>query len=137
VISLLAAGVVVAACIRNAGAVARWIVEEGYGTRAHPVLVLAAGERWADESLRPAVEDAIGAGAVLEYLRQADLPLSAEASVIANLYRSIVDLDEAVRACASARELQAIGYGRDVDDAVALDVDGHVPVLRDGAFTIA
>ena len=40
------AGVVVAGCLRNATAVARWLTSEGFGTDARPVAVIAAGERW-------------------------------------------------------------------------------------------
>ena len=45
----------VAACLRNAEAVADWLD----GRFPHParVAVVAAGERWPDDSLRPAVED--------------------------------------------------------------------------------
>ncbi len=52
-----AGAVVVAACLRNAGAVGRWLVAGGYGASAHPVLIMAAGERRSDGSLRPALED--------------------------------------------------------------------------------
>ena len=56
----------VAACLRNAGPVAEWLD----GRFPHParVAVVAAGERWPDDSLRPAVEDLWGAGAVLSAL---------------------------------------------------------------------
>lgn len=63
--------VVLAACLRNAAAVAGWLVRQGYGTEQLPVGVVAAGERWPDGSLRPAVEDLLGAGAVLDGLRRA------------------------------------------------------------------
>lgn len=49
--------------------------------------------------------------------------------------RSEPDLVGAIRASGSGREPEAIGYGRDVDDAIAIDAHGHVPVLRGGAFT--
>ncbi len=45
---------VVAACLRNITAVGSWLTGRGYGSTAHPVAVIAAGERWPDGSLRPA-----------------------------------------------------------------------------------
>src|SRR5215210_7299132 len=44
------AAVVVAACLRNARAVGEWLRGDA------PVTVVAAGERWPDGSLRPALE---------------------------------------------------------------------------------
>jgi 2-phosphosulfolactate phosphatase len=49
------------ACLRNAAAVAAWLNRQGSDART--VAVLAAGERWPGGGLRPAAEDAWGAGA--------------------------------------------------------------------------
>jgi hypothetical protein len=49
-------------------------------------------------------------------------------------YEATVDVGEAIRASASALELKATGFSSDVD--VELDVDAHVAVLADGAFTL-
>jgi 2-phosphosulfolactate phosphatase len=57
-----AGGPVVAGCLRNAAAVARHVAG------ARDVLVLPAGERWDDGSIRFAYEDLVGAGAVVDRL---------------------------------------------------------------------
>ena len=61
---------VITACARNGAAVARAIRDAGW-TR---VAVIAAGEQWEDKSLRPALEDLWGAGAVLSELRDSVSP---------------------------------------------------------------
>ena len=54
-----AKALVVGAWLRNATACAEWVVKAVRG----PVAVVAAGERWPGDMLRPAVEDLWGAGA--------------------------------------------------------------------------
>ncbi|HXR22167.1 MAG TPA: 2-phosphosulfolactate phosphatase [Acidimicrobiales bacterium] len=134
-IAAAANGVVVAACLRNAAAAAAWVLRSGYGTRKRPIAVIAAGERWPDGSLRPALEDGLGAGAVLHHLLLAGCELSAEAAAMATTYKASVDVGGAVRASASALELTATSFSSDVDLAIESDVDAHVPVLTAGAFT--
>lgn len=51
---------VLAGCLRNAAAVGAW-ADKADG----PVTVIACGETWPDGSLRPALEDLLGAGAIL------------------------------------------------------------------------
>jgi len=126
---------VVAACLRNASAVGRWLLAQGYGNPGRPAVVLASGERWPDGSLRPALEDALGAGAVLGHLRSAGCALSAEAASMATLYEATGDVEGAIRSCGSARQLMGAGYGADVDVAAEVDSDQIVPVVKDGAFS--
>jgi 2-phosphosulfolactate phosphatase len=122
---------VVGACLRNAPAVAR-ALREGPGR----VCVVAAGERWADGGLRPAVEDLWGAGAVLSGLGTDGASPEAEVAVAA--FRSVRDrLAAVLRGCASGRELVEDGFGGDVDLAAAYDVSQVVPVLEGDAFTDA
>jgi 2-phosphosulfolactate phosphatase len=129
-----AGAVVIAACLRNAAAVGGWLLAHGYGIPGHPVLIVASGEQWPDRSLRPALEDALGAGAVLAHLRAGGRTLSAEARATAAMFESTDDVEAALRSCGSARRLVEAGYGDDVDAAAPLDCDRAVPVLRDGAF---
>lgn len=124
---------VVAGCLRNAGAVAAWLLGRGFGTPARPLSVVAAGERWPDGSLRPAREDWLGAGVLLGHLADAGRRL-APAAAAAAVAAAVPDLPGAVRASLSAGELRTGGWAADVEMAVAVDADGHVPVLRRGAF---
>lgn len=126
---------VVAACLRNATAVAAWLREQGHGTADTPVGVVAAGERWPDGSLRPCVEDLLGAAMVLDGLAAAGTALSVEAAVTLAALAALPDPVAAVRGCASADELRDRGFAADVDLAVAVDVSATVPRLRSGAFT--
>jgi 2-phosphosulfolactate phosphatase len=119
--------VVLTGCLRNARAVAKAADALG-GT----VGVVAAGERWPDGGLRPALEDLLGAGAILAHLR--GRTRSPEAQAAAGIARSL-DPAEQLPDCASGRELIAAGYEQDVRIAAELDVSPVVPLLRGGTFT--
>ena len=98
-----------------------------------PIAVIAAGERWgtADGPLRPAVEDLIGAGAVLAALDPSAAmsapncspeAAAARAAFVAarpRLYQSLCD-------CASGRELLSRGWEDDVATSAAHDVSTAV-----------
>jgi 2-phosphosulfolactate phosphatase len=97
------------------------------------VTVLACGERWADDdTLRVALEDYLGAGAILAGLGEG---LSPEAEVCAAAFRAARPrFRELLRDCGSGRELRERAYGSDVEHAAGIDTFDVVPVLRDGAF---
>jgi 2-phosphosulfolactate phosphatase len=127
---------VVGAALRNASAVGRWLAGLDPETR---VLVVPSGERWPDGSLRPAVEDLWGAGAVLAALVDAgsgaDAGLSAEARFAAAAWRAVAPRPaEELAACASGQELLEAGYADDVTVAAEVDASDAVPVLEDGAY---
>ncbi|MEC3917865.1 2-phosphosulfolactate phosphatase [Nocardia sp. CDC160] len=130
---------VIAACLRNASAVGAWIAKHGWGTSDRPVGVIAAGEHWPGQDvLRPAIEDLVGAGAVIAVLADHGVgALSSEAMIARNAYTGIADVPGLITDCASGRELTAIGFGEDV--AIAIEIDGSavVPVLTDGVFSDA
>lgn len=137
-IAAATSGVVVAACLRNATAVGRWLSQQGYGTD-RPLSLIPAGERWPDGSLRPALEDMLGAGAVLMALDVAADALSPEAAAAAHLLAAMneVSLVEAVRNCGSGQELIEGGYADDVEVAVEIDAAQVVPVRMNGCFKSA
>lgn len=128
---------VVAGCVRNAPAVARWLLSHGYGSSQAPVGVVAAGERWPDGTLRPSVEDLLGAAAVLDGLAEAPGGLSVEAAVALAALIGVPDVPAAIRGCASGRELAAYGFADDVAVAVEVGVSDVVPILRRGYFDVA
>lgn len=99
--------------------------------------MIAAGERWPDDSLRPAAEDLWGAGAILHGLIERRGPdgFTAEARSVAAAFAAVAgDLSTALRDCTSGRELRDRGFGSDVTIAAEFDASDRVPVLRDGAF---
>ncbi|MFK4687801.1 2-phosphosulfolactate phosphatase [Streptomyces pristinaespiralis] len=129
---------VVAGCLRNATAVGRWVAGQGYGTVERPVVVIASGEHWPDGSLRPALEDLLGAGAVIAALRRYGRDrLAPEATAAAAAYEGVGDVAATVTNCASGRELVNAGYADDVAVATEPDACEVVPVLVDGAFADA
>ena len=122
---------VLGASLRNASAVAAAAAASG-----GPVAVLAAGERWPEGQLRVAVEDLVGAGAVVAGLiRHGIGNPSPEARAAAAAFAAMADdLDGALVDCVSGRELIARGLALDVTLAAEADVSTTVPILRDGAF---
>ena len=136
---------VLAAGLRNRRAVAAHLapdLTEGSPSRGlgnGGLTVIAAGERWPDGSLRPAVEDLWGAGAVLAALVDLGVTgLAPEARVAEQAFRAVEpQLEAALRSCASGRELVDKDFAQDVAIAGELDADGCVPVLADGCFTDA
>lgn len=121
---------VVAACLRNAPAVTARLAER---SDSGPVAVIPAGERWPDDTLRPAVEDLWGAGAVVAGLLAAGLSASPEARAAAAAFRA-AELPEDLHACVSGRELSDRGFAADVAIAGEYGASPVVPVLVDGAF---
>jgi 2-phosphosulfolactate phosphatase len=118
---------VFAGCLRNATTVARAV--EGYGPG---ILLVPAGERWPDGTLRPSIEDLIGAGAII-----ARLPgtMSPEARIALAAFRSVeAVLRETLRESVSGRELIERGFAEDVELAADLGASDTAPMLIDGAY---
>ncbi len=96
--------------------------------------VLACGERWKqpneEGSLRFALEDYLGAGAILSCL---DAEKSPDALVCEAAFRGVCEnLDPLLRHCESGQELIEMGYEDDVAFSACLNRYDSVPVMRDG-----
>lgn len=127
VVASQAGAQVVAGCLRNAAAVGAW-ADRADG----PVTVVACGEKWPDGSLRPALEDLLGAGAILAAMTGNPAP---EARAARAAFRDAADdLPEVLSQCASGRELTGKGRQADIAYAAQLNVSTTVPVLTGGAF---
>lgn len=116
-------------CLRNFEAVAQCAHRAAAGGA---VAVIPAGERWPGGALRPAVEDLIGAGAVIAALRGDE---SVEAQVARAAFEGIGDIGAVVRQSASGRALAAIGFAEDVEVALEIGRSGCAPRLADGAYS--
>lgn len=133
------AGSVIAASLRNAEAVGRSIAGRLRAGPDRHLCVIAAGERWPGDTLRPAVEDLWGAGAVISaVLQNSAVSASPEARSAAAAYHSVSDdIGAALEDCASGRELAAIGFGDDVAVAAELNSSDAVPTLDSGCYRSA
>lgn len=119
--------VVFAGCLRNRRAVARALATFSR------IGILAAGERWADHSLRPAIEDWLGAGAIADALPEGRL--TAEAELARTAFRAAKgDLARLMLDSLSGRELAAENHAGDVALAAELDSSDLAPKLVDGAY---
>jgi 2-phosphosulfolactate phosphatase len=119
--------IVLTACLRNAAAVADSAMRLGktFG-------VIPAGEKWEDGTLRPSLEDWLGAGAVISALSKNRSPEAQLAAAGFDQLRS--GLDDLLRACGSGKELIERGFEEDVTLAAGLNCSRTVPKLIDRAF---
>jgi 2-phosphosulfolactate phosphatase len=125
---------VLAGCLRNATAIARWLEHRGYGTPHRPAVIIAAGERWPAGELRPALEDLLGAGAIISALPP-DRARSPEAAAAEALWRACQhQAGEFLYNCLSGQELVTAGYATDVILAAEHDAQATVPLLTGAAF---
>jgi 2-phosphosulfolactate phosphatase len=116
-----------AGCLRNSKAVA-----DRVAGMAGSIAVIPAGERWEDHSLRPAIEDLIGAGAIIRHLPGKRSPEARQA--VAAFEAAQRDLLGVIYPSSSGREVGERGYGKDVEFSAELDCSDGVPMLVDGAY---
>jgi 2-phosphosulfolactate phosphatase len=115
-------------CLRNARAVANAAMKLGKG-----IAVIAAGERWPlTNALRPALEDWLGAGAIIHFLQGSKSVEARVAEAIFVRYRD--NLLDALSHIGSGLELIEQGFGGDVMLSAQFNVSDVAPLLIDGAF---
>jgi 2-phosphosulfolactate phosphatase len=119
-----------AACLRNCRAVAAHAL-----TRGSRIAVVPAGEQWGNGTLRPAIEDLIGAGAVLAFLPGKPSPEAETA--IAVFERFERHLHDALFRSTSGKELVERGFACDVEVAAEYAVSAAVPMMREDRFVDA
>jgi 2-phosphosulfolactate phosphatase len=101
-------------------------------THGPRIAVIPAGEQWHGSSLRPCLEDLIGAGAVLEALNGR---MSPEAEMaVATFKRFRRDLRGTPSQCGSGKELIGRGFELDIELAAEHAVSSVSPVLVHGRF---
>ena len=120
----------------NATATAAAVARRGHAA-ALGVTVVACGERWAppaeDEPLRVAVEDELGAGAILAALDGPRLPpVPGGRRERRRLPAAAPRVEGLLWDCGSGRELRAKGFAADVRHAARLDLYDCAPAMRDG-----
>ena len=96
------------------------------------IVVVAAGERWPDDTLRPAIEDWLGAGAIIKALGGS---ASAEAELARLAFDAAgPDLAAMIRDSLSGRELAERGFRTDVEIALEIGRSESAPRLVDGVY---
>jgi 2-phosphosulfolactate phosphatase len=101
------------------------------------ITVIPCGELWSDgkeeeDTLRPAIEDYLGAGAILSYLEGEKSP---EAEVcMGAFFHAESKLDEWIWDCGSGRELRERGFGADVKHCSQLNAYQTAPLLKNNHF---
>jgi 2-phosphosulfolactate phosphatase len=104
------------------------------------ITVVPCGEQWSDkgeleDSLRPAIEDYLGAGAILSYLEGSRSP---EAEVCFGAFVQSKDkLKDLIWECGSGRELRERGFAEDVMYCSRLNDCQTVPILNKDHFVSA
>lgn len=111
-----------------AGAVTKLLRQENLN-----LSLVACGERWEEplsgEGMRVAIEDYLGAGAILSAI---DAEKSPEALICEGAFLQLRDqLPRIIADCGSGQELRWKGFPADVAHAARLNCYGVVPVMQD------
>jgi 2-phosphosulfolactate phosphatase len=130
-------GAIVEGSLRNSSAVARWALERqaDKGDR-FTVAIVALGETRASGSTRFALEDLLGAGAIIDALATLGIDYcSPEAAAAAAAFTGLRNATgHLIGASTNGRAATASGNRAAVDVAIAVNSSDEVPVLRE--FTL-
>lgn len=119
--------VVMNGCLRNAASVATMAAKLG-----RKIAIIAAGERWANDTLRVAYEDLVGSGAIIHGINGVKSVEAAFASLafknsVNNNFKDLIN-------CATSIELSRHGYAGDVEIALQYNVSNVAPILQEQYF---
>lgn len=123
-------------CLLNASAIAEAANHIQKQTGAN-ITIVPCGEHWEDpkedeNDLRPAIEDYLGAGAIIEKLQGSK---SVEAQLCMGAFQyAKSNINEFIWDCGSGRELRERGFARDVTYSAAVDELQVVPILQKDRF---
>lgn len=114
-------------CIRNAKSVAEYATTLGKN-----ISLIASGEKWKDQSLRPSLEDILGVGAIISYLKGTLSPESLSAKYIFEGMKN--EIFEHIKNSSSGNELIYRGFLKDVELACQLNISNCVPILKNNYY---
>jgi 2-phosphosulfolactate phosphatase len=103
------------------------------------VLVIACGERWPDNSLRPSLEDYIAAGGIIAAIASeggGNLSPEAQTAALAFDGLGVEGRSAALNSCGSAIELTERGFAGDVALCLEEDVSSAACRLEDKRFVV-
>ena len=113
-------------CLRNCVAIAKYA--SGVGAS---IALIPAGEKWSSGTLRPAIEDLIGAGAIINYLTGTKSP---EAEVALSAFKAVECLSSTLFNCSSGKELQSRGFKQDIELAAQFNCSNAISKLQNKAY---
>lgn len=101
-------------------------------TLGRKIAIIAAGERWPNNTLRVAYEDLVGAGAIIYEINatksvESNFALLAFKNSLENNFKDLIN-------CATSIELSQYGYAGDVEIALQYNVSNVAPILQEQYF---
>lgn len=117
-------------CLRNYKAVAEFIKKNNL----KKIAIIPAGEKWNDNTLRPCVEDLLGAGALISELKGNFSPESLVAKSVFESNKN--NLESLIFESISSLELIERDYIDDIELALEINKSNNVPILYDNYYSL-